>query len=394
MSMFLPTIFMLLLVSQSAFALSPAGTRGLRNVQTAISSVQLSPELRSGPIPKEKMQTAKNLLRDLDSALSRAQGEIERMNAIDRAEPAVAEAAKKLEEYAAYRADLKKAIETATTAIASNDALFRAFREDTKSYAEVVSKFRKGPHGTLDQVKAGVAELAKLDELCRTKYPGIQDDPKLSFALNIEPGTWCSIASRREELANASIRTATAEALTKIVAQVKESKEKLSKNNGLVDVNGQPYLLLQDRAGGKALLSAKLKPLMDASGQKMPADYFAPLDEQLDGFAAEIDRLAPTWKFEASHKDQGTEAGAKKAFAEAYKGRSVIKIGMLFDSATIDKNALGVPTERYRTGALLAKGSGKWCEYRQFTAHEAYSGGGNYAPPRFTFGAVRFQSCE
>ncbi len=66
---------------------------------------------------------------------------------------------------------------------------------------------------------------------------------------------------------------------------------------------------------------------------------------------------------------------------------------MLYAQATIDKNALGVPTERYRTGAVLAKAPGKWCEYREFTAHETYSGGGTYAPPRFTFGAVRFQKC-
>lgn len=42
----------------------------------------------------------------------------------------------------------------------------------------------------------------------------------------------------------------------------------------------------------------------------------------------------------------------------------------LFASPTIDKNAVGIPTERYRDGALLEKGAGKWCEYREFTAHE------------------------
>lgn len=387
-------VLVLAVLSQSVLAMSPAGTRGMRNVQTAIGSVQLLPELRNGPIPREKMQTAKNLLRDLDSALSRGEGEIARMSEADRADPAVVEASRKLQEFAAFRADLHKAMEGGAKASAANDAQFRAFREETTGYAGVVKAFRNGPHGTLDQVKAGVAELAKLDALCRSKYPGIQDDQKLSFALNIEPGTWCAVAAQRQELADASIKKAVGGALNGLVAQVKESREKLAGNNGLLAVDGVPYQLLLDRAAGKASLTAKLKPLFDASGQSMPADYFAPLDEQLDAFAAEIDRLASSWKFEASHADSGSEAGARKAFSEVYKGRSVLKTGMLFGHATIDKNALGVPTERYRTGALLARGSGKWCEYRQFTAHETYAGGGTYAPPRYTFGAMRLQACQ
>lgn len=383
----------LVLLSHVAFAMSPAGTRGLRNVQTAIGSVQLLPELRNGPIPREKMQTAKNLLRDLDSALARGQGELSRMSEADRADPAAVDASRKLDEFAAFRTDLNRAMEGGAAASAANDAQFRAFREETKPFAGVVSAFRNGPHGTLAQVKAGIDELAKLDALCRSKYPGIQDDQKLSFALNIEPGTWCSVAARRQALADASIQKAVAGSLTGLVAQVKESKDKLAQNQGLLAVDGAPYKLLQDRAAGKADLTARLKPLFEASGQPMPADYFAPLDAQLDAFAAEIDRLAPTWKFDASHSDSGSESGAKKAFADAYKGRSVVKTGMLFGSATIDKNALGIPTERYRTGALLAKASGKWCEYRQFTAHETYAGGGTYAAPRYTFGAMRLQAC-
>lgn len=390
----IPTLLTLLLLSQAAWALSPAGTRGLRNVQTAIGSVQLLPELRQGPIPGDKMQTAKNLLRDLDSAVSRGKGELDRLSDADRSDPQVAEALRKIEEFAAFRADLQQAIDGAASASAASDAQFRAFREETRSFATVVGVFRKGPGGSLEQVKAGVEELAKLDALCRSKYPGIRDDPKLSFALNIEPGTWCSVAARREELALATYQKATAGALQPVLAQVKEAKDKLAPNNGLLGVDDLPYQLLQNRPAIKARMVERLKPLFDAAGQTMPADYFVALDAQLDAFAAEIERLAPTWKFEATHADAATEGGARKAFTEVYKGRSVVKTGLLYGHASIAKTPAGIPTERYRTGALLAKAPGTWCEYRQFTAHEAYSGGGTYAPPRYTFGAMRLQGCS
>ena len=378
--------------STVALALAPATQRALRNVKTAFNNVKLVPALRNGPIPPDQMQTAKNLLSDLDSAISRG-GDLGMVPDADKADPAVVELSKQLEEFVAFRADLAKAIEGLAASSAANDAKFRAFREDTKPWASVVSAFRNGAHGKVGDIQAAVAQLAKLDELCKTKYPGITDDPKLSFALAIEPGTWCDIAAKRQSIADSSIKSTIAESLTSVVAAIDEDTKKLGARQGLIGEDDRPYQLLLDRAKGKAELAAKLKPALEAVGQTMPADFFKLLDEKLDAFNAEIDRLAPTWGFEATHHDANLEAGAKKAFGGLYKGRTTLKTGMLFASSTIDKNALGVPTERYRDGALLAKGAGKWCEYREFTAHETYSGGGNFAPPRFTFRAMRLQKC-
>lgn len=383
-----------ILSSAFAFAIAPATQRAVNSIQTAVNSVELLPELRKGPIPSAKMQTAKNLLRDLDSALSRGQRALESVPPADSGDENVVELSKTLQEFAAFKADLEKAIDGAAAQSSANDAQFRAFREETKEYAGVVSAFQNGAHGAMSDVKAAVAKLEKLDALCKSKYPGIQDDPKLSFALNISPGTWCDVAARRQTIFDGAIKNAITNSLGGLVAAVGEATHKLAPNHGLINAEGQPYTLLLDRAGGKAALAAKLEPAMKAVGQTMPPDFFKPLDEKLDAFAAEIDRLAPTWTFEANKNDDKTEAAAKKAFASTFKGRSVIKTGMLYADATIAKNGLGIPTERYRTGALLAKGSGKWCEYREFTSHETYSGGGGYAAPHFTFGAMRLQKCQ
>jgi hypothetical protein len=377
-----------------SFAIAPATQRAVNNLSGAIANVQLLPALRNGPIAPADFQTAKNLLRDLDSVLARGDRQLGGIPEEDKADPQVAEIVKQLAEFKAFRDDLKKALDGGEASSAANDAKFRAFREETKPYAQVVSAFRNGAHGNLSDVKAAVGQLAKLDELCRTKYPGITDDPKLSFALNIEPGTWCRIAAERQQIMDTSVKNAIAGSLDRIVAQVEEDRAKLAQREGLIAEDGPSYKLLLDRKKGKDELAARLKPAMESVGQSIGPDTFKPLDEKLDAFAAEIDRLAPTWPFDATHHDAAIEAGAKKAFASQYPGRSAVKTGMLFAQATIDKNALGVPTERYRTGAILAKGAGKWCEYRQFTAHETYSGGGGYAAPRFTFGAMRLQKCQ
>lgn len=381
-----------LVVSISVTAATPATQRAIRNLNSVFGSVTLVPELRNG-VPAGQEQTAKNLLRDLDTACTRGERELGGIPEADKADPAVADLSAKLKEFQSFRDDLKKAIEGGAAASAANDKVFREFREETKPYQSAVTAFRHGPQGSPQELKAAAAQLAKLDALCKSKYPGIADDPKLSFQLNIEPGTWCATAAKADSIANAAISAGAAASVDRVVADVIEAKRELVKNEGHVGVDDRPYQLLQDREGGKAKLEKQLKASLDAAGQPMPEKPFEKLDEALDAFAAEIDRLAPTWTFEAPHHDGALESGAKAALAKQYPGRSAVKSGMLFAQATIDKTALGVPTERYRTGAVLAKAPGKWCEYREFTAHETYTGGGNYAAPRFTFRAVRFQKC-
>ena len=379
--------------SVAAIAGSPATTRAMDNVRAAMSNVELIPELINGPIPRAKKQTAENLLRDLEYALRRGEGELARVSEADKSDPDVVEVAKKLAEFATIRDQLKASLEGGAKAGAAADGQFRAFREETKPWEKVVTAFRKGPHGTVTELKAAVAELAKLDALCQSKYLGIADDEYLSFQLAIEPGTWCNVAARREEIFKTTVKEGVASAWAGTLATLDKAREDLAKNEGLIAEDGRPYQMLLNRAKAKADLSAALKPVLASAGETFDeASSFKALDEKLDAFSAEIDRLAPTWPFDAKFHAPALEAGATKNFARISKGR-VLKTGMLVEAATIAKNAIGVTTERYRTGAVLSKGTGKWCEYRQWTAHETYAGGGTYAAPTYTFGAMRLQKC-
>ncbi len=379
--------------STLSFAGSPSTNRAMNNVKSAINSVQLLPELLTGPIPREKKQTAENLLRDLEYALKRGEGELSRVPEADKEDPVVVEVTKKLAEFATVRDQLKASLEGGSKASAAADGQFRAFREETRPWARVVGSFRNGPHGTVSELQAGVAELAKLDALCKSKYPGIADDQYLSFQLAIEPGTWCSVASRREEIFKTAVKEGVEKAWKGVLAEIDEARENLAKNEGLIAEDGRPYKALLDRAKTKTTVAGNLKPALAAAGETFDEQKaFKELDEKLDAFAAEIDRLAPTWPFVASFHAPQLEAGASAYFKRIYQGQ-VLKTGLLVQAASIDKNALGIPTERYRTGAMLSKGKGKWCEYRQWTAHETYSGGGGYAAPTYTIGAMRLQKC-
>lgn len=68
------------------------------------------------------------------------------------------------------------------------------------------------------------------------------------------------------------------------------------------------------------------------------------------------------------------------------------------DSAefTIEKNGLGVPLNRYRSGQVLFKvRPAKFCMQRTFSYNEPYAGGGKYpSSSAKVLAASRFVSCE
>lgn len=384
-----------LLAPALALAQSAATKRAVRNIGSAFNNLQLVPAFREGPVAGPQQQSARNLLRDLDSALGRAKREYEGIPAEERGTAEVVELARRMAELEAFRADVNRNLEGGAAASAGQDARFRAFRDETRAYAGAVRLLRDGARGSPDQIAAAAQQLAQLDALCRAKYPGISDDPKLSFALAIEPGTWCATAAGRDAIANGASANAVSGTLEKWVKRVDEATRKLSGNQGLLPGGEDPLsVLLRDREAGKAMLTRNLKPSMDAAGQTITPAFFAPLDQKLDAFAAEVDRLAATYSFPEVFHDGALESGATKRLASITKGK-VLRIGLSYSAWSVSKNALGVPLERYRTGVAVTKTPGaKWCEQREFTKHETYTGGGQFAnSDDYRVGAMRYQKC-
>ncbi|MBM4344274.1 MAG: hypothetical protein FJ100_12970 [Deltaproteobacteria bacterium] len=370
-----------LTVASSAFAVSPATTRTLRNLDSVFKALRLE-EVTKG--------TASVTVDELDYAIRRG-NELQTLDEADKGDPAVQAMRQRLADIAAFR---ERLVQARSAAKAANDAQrerMQAFAEESKPFARGLSLFPEASGSRLEAVNVtaeglqeGMRELAALDALCKAKYADLKLKP-------------CDAAARRQALAAAMVEAKVANDCKQWVDTMVATKSGLASKHGFLSPTGSIGRdLLYDREKGKATLLAAHKPLLAAAGLAVPAELFAPLDKAIDELWAEVDRLAPGLQFPAKvHSDRALEQGAKSELAAVASGAKVVKTGMLYADWAVAKNALDIPTEKYRTGGILYKSAeSKWCQYREFTAHLAYEGGGKYAgKPTWRFGPPRYQGC-
>lgn len=377
--------------------------RVVRNLMTVIDNVKLEPKFITGRIDDRTRQTAENLLRDCDYALRRAEA-LAQIPAEDQGEPDVQDLVHKVEALRDYREKLATNLTSAKAASAALDARYRKFREEVRPFADALAVFPEASGSSQAAVNVGADRLSKtlkqlgqLDDLCKTSYADMELDDRLAFQLAIDPVAVCQTAAKRQELATNLVRVSVARDLKLWLGMIDDARKGLEGNDGFVAISGAVMEdMVFDRPKAKAAMLAKHKPMFDAINAAPPPDMLAELDTSLDALWSEIDRLAPTYTFPTKiHHDAATEAGGRKAVASAIPGAQAIQSGMLFASWDIAKNSLDIPTERYRTGAVLLKVRGaRWCQLRQFTAHQSYMGGGRYAASTFTFSGLRLQQCK
>ena len=112
---------------------------------------------------------------------------------------------------------------------------------------------------------------------------------------------------------------------------------------------------------------------------------------------AKVDEVAPQVKLPpAGGRDAGMEKSAAKALAGIFPDAKVAASQMDAAGWTIEKNGLGIPLSRFRSGQIAFSLPGsKWCLQRSFNWVEVYSGAGNYEPPggASILGGTRFLAC-
>lgn len=393
------------LASAPAAARTPNTDRIVRNVTTAIDAVQLNDQYAQSAIPKREHQTAVNLLRDVDYALKRASGDLARVSPEDASDAQVIALRKRADALSAYRDQLAKNLQASEDASKELDAQYRAFRDSAKPFGKALSLFpdssgssqrHVGEVSSKELVQA-LKELAELDKLCQAKYSGLALDENLAFQLAINPISVCKTAASRDTLAAAMVKDIVSSDLSRLLSWIDESRVKLETNGGVLSPPGAVDDLVFRRPKGKTALLAKHKPLFAAIGAEVPSELLSPFDTAVDSLWSEVDRLAPTFTFDTKvFHDPKAEAGAKKALVALAPKAKVQKSAMLFADWDVAKNEYDLPTERYRTGAVMYKDSdSKWCQYRSFTAHSTYMGGGRYASTfKYTFGGIRYQQCK
>lgn len=389
--------------SSTAEARSKNTDRIIGNVQIALDNITLVEAYATATVPEKERQTATNLLRDIDYALRRATGDLGRVPPEDQ-DAEVKALQKRVADLTAYRDKLAKNLEASIKGGAELDARYRAYREDIKPFAKALGVFtlRPGSVQQYDSINAAVltevlAQLAKVEELCTTKYKGLEFNDRLAFQLAVDPKRDCELAARRLEIATTLVEGSAAHAVASWVKQIDESRTKLEANDGFVSISGNAMSeMIYDPAATTAALMARHQPNFKVIGKTAPADLIVPITTAVAALWTEIDRLAPTYTFDAKMaRDKAAEAGAAKAVTQVFKG-NVVKSGMSFGQWSIAKNELDIPTEQYRTGVVLFKTKeSKWCQYRTFTAHRTYMGGGKYQPAMtYTFASLRYQKCK
>ena len=406
-SVMLATAALVTALGGNALARTANTTRILGNIDLALNNVAPDDKLINAPIAERDQQTAVNLLRDADSALSRAQSSLPRVSPEDQNDPDVVALKERVATLVIYRDKLAKNLAASKASGSALDAKYRAFREQAKPFADGLRLFPESSGSAMSastasaaQLTKALAQLAQLDTLCTTTYAGIVFNDRLAFQLAFDPIKVCATAANRQALATTLVTTGVENNLARWIKDVDSSRTTLASNDGFVAISGNVMNdLIFDRPKAKADMLALHQPLFVAIGATVPADLFSKLDAALDVLWAELDRLAPTYAFPSkTFSDAGAVNGAKKALTNMVKGAKVIRAAMLFPAWDIAKNGLDIPTERYRTGGILFKSSAKitrWCQYRSFTAHQTYTGGGRYASTStYTFAGLRLQACK
>jgi hypothetical protein len=395
---------MALVLSPTAAEARSANTeRIVGNVEIALSSVTLVEAYATATIPEKERQTATNLLRDVDYALRRATGDLGRVPA-DEQDAEVKALMKRVADLTIYRDKLAKNLEASVKGGAELDKQYRAYREDIKPYKTAVAAFTIRPGSTqqyanftAENITVGLERLAKLHEMCTTKYKGLEFNDRLGFQLGVDPTTDCSIAAKRLEIATTLVETGAAQDIEARVKQIDGARTGLEAADGHLRGLIGTHDLVFNTAKGTADLQARHEPKFKAIGKSVPAGFTTPITTAVTALWAEIDRLAPTYEFPKKLAHDGpAEAGAKKEVARIFDGAKVMKSGMEFAQWSVAKNNLDIPTETYRSGIVLTKSKAdKWCVLRGFTAHKTYIGGGKFqSTMTFTFDSSRFQKCN
>ena len=214
-----------------------------------------------------------------------------------------------------------------------------AFLRDAGKYFQTVQKFAPfyddkyisgGAPNTPAEWQTAMSELAELDALCKSKYPGITNTTYglREGLVDNRYAVWCEIAARRNELERPARISA---AKNQITLTNTEDNLKFAFNHQKNRVPDETQLLMYERDKWKQLQMPKYKPRFVEYGIDMPADFFAGVEKKADELQKLIEQTAPnrSWEPRPFH-DPAVEAFIRARYAADpdYRGVNVLNIGV------------------------------------------------------------------
>ena len=268
----------------------------------------------------------------------------------------------------------------------------KIFRVEAEKYAPIVRLFEQFYNPEFAKVKGGIdaaaikkatVELAELDALCKSKYPGITNSPDVNYRddVNWRFADWCGMAAKRDELLQ-SVTSGTQSAVgQRFIAGWKRSIDKSLKDpNDFVWDDVQTMLF--DQAAWKAKDLPFLQRDYAENGGTVPADIFDSVNAELAKLREKIENDSKTKVWEVPpYKDAAVEAFVKSKHAARFKGIINVKSGLDFTTWKLFKNNLGIPTSQIKQGWLLVKlpNQNGMCQAREFAVEKEYTGGGTFS---------------
>lgn len=228
------------------------------------------------------------------------------------------------------------------------------------------------------QMQKVMSDLAALDQLCKTKYAGIKNDPRYNDKLNFQSmyGTWCEIAAKRSQYENAARQTGVSDNMAAMNAMG---------NRELNDIftAQEPYikdsiqLLMYEREKWRAQQKAEYSKNFSQMGVAYDEKAFAETEAIGDKLKAFVDQDAPNRSFKMPpYRDATIESFIRSKYT-ALKGTQILKIGMDYTTWKVWKNSLGIPTSQTKRGRVLVKVANRpYCQQHEFVVKKEYKGGG------------------
>jgi hypothetical protein len=214
-----------------------------------------------------------------------------------------------------------------------------AFFNEAGKYLPTLRKFAPfyddkyisgGAPNTPAEWQTAMSELAELDALCKSKYPGMTN---ANYGLreglvDYRFAVWCEIAARRSELEKPARVSA---AKNQITLTVTEDNLKFAFNHQKNRVLDETQMLMYERDKWKQQQLPKYKPRFAEYGIEMPADFFAGVEKKADELQKLIEQTAPNraWEPRPFH-DPAVEAFIRSKYAADpdYRGVRVLNIGL------------------------------------------------------------------
>lgn len=246
-----------------------------------------------------------------------------------------------------------------------------------------------------------MTRLARLDNLCKTKYSNVTNDPNFppNF-INGKPKIWCAIAAKRVEYEKQARGAANDQRANSFI-----TIWKYDINKAVIDQKGYIYDDIQRMIYDptwKTEKFAEVEKAYSSEGLGSPSmKLFDAIEPDLAKVRARIDRDSKSnvW-VQPPNSDPATESFFKtKLLAHPqHKGTQVLKIGSDYTDWRVFKNRLGIPTNQTKRGLFLAKRPGQngLCQIREWIVKQEYMGGGKFGPTKIESfgGAGIYAKCQ